>query len=244
MMNGIDISEHQKGINLKQINTDFIIIKATEGRTYTDPQCTNHLKQVLELGKPFGFYHYARPENNTPEQEVDNFLKVVSPYVGKAILILDWESVKKYDTAWAKKWLDLVYEKTHVKPIIYMSESVVNSYDWSAVAAGDYGLWVARYRDNVTDINYDKTNIGKKPTVKYWKFYCMWQWTSSGRLDNYAGNLDCDEFYGDKDTWAAYAKAQQTAQESIADEKPDNSSRAKEIMAQISALLDELNKLI
>jgi LysM repeat protein len=33
----------------------------------------------------------------------------------------------------------------------------------------------------------------------------MWQWTSVGRLDGYSGNLDCDEFYGDTNTWNKYA---------------------------------------
>ena len=32
----------------------------------------------------------------------------------------------------------------------------------------------------------------------------MWQWTSSGRLDGYDGNLDCNIFYGDGSTWDAY----------------------------------------
>ena len=32
----------------------------------------------------------------------------------------------------------------------------------------------------------------------------MWQWTSSGRLNGYGGNLDCNVFYGDVSTWDAY----------------------------------------
>lgn len=85
-----------------------------------------------------------------------------------------------------------------------MSESVVNAYDWSSVANADYGLWVAKYRDNATDYNYNMANAGSRPKVKWWKFYCMWQWTSSGRLSGYNGNLDCNVFYGDKSTWDAY----------------------------------------
>ena len=34
----------------------------------------------------------------------------------------------------------------------------------------------------------------------------MWQWTSSGRLTGYSGNLDCDLFYGGRDQWDAYVK--------------------------------------
>ena len=85
-----------------------------------------------------------------------------------------------------------------------MSESVVNSFDWSSVANSNYGLWVAKYRDNNPDYNYDMSNTGNKPSVKYWLFYALWQWTSCGRLDGYNGNLDCNEFYGDKTAWDKY----------------------------------------
>ena len=39
MLKGIDISHHQKGINLEEIETDFVICKATEGNGYTDECC-------------------------------------------------------------------------------------------------------------------------------------------------------------------------------------------------------------
>ena len=54
------------------------------------------------------------------------------------------------------------------------------------------------------------SNAGNKPNVKWWKFYAMWQWTSSGRITGYKGNLDCDAFYGDEVTWVKYAGASET----------------------------------
>lgn len=36
MMNGIDISSWQEGIDLNAVPTDFIIIKATEGTRFID----------------------------------------------------------------------------------------------------------------------------------------------------------------------------------------------------------------
>jgi len=38
-MNGIDISSHQAGINLEIVPCDFVIIKATEGTEYVNPDC-------------------------------------------------------------------------------------------------------------------------------------------------------------------------------------------------------------
>lgn len=222
-MNGIDISKWQNGLKLSKIKFDFVIIKATEGKTYKDPNFLDFTKQALDLNKPIGFYHFARPDNNpNPKDEAQNFYNTVKDYVGKGILVLDWESSKKNDTKWAKEWLDEVYRLTGVKPLIYMSESVVNSYNWQDVANADYGLWVARYRDYNPDYNYDMTNAGKKPSVKWWKFYALWQWTSSGRLDGYNGNLDCDVFYGDVKAWNAYAgkTEQKTETKPVEEVKP------------------------
>lgn len=199
-MNGIDISEYQRNINLSLVVCDFVIVKATEGKTYSDPFFFQHIENAKRLGKLLGFYHFARPENNRPEEEVQNFLNAVGSYLGEGIPFLDWESSAKYDVQWAKQWLDIFYQRTGIKPIIYMSESVTKAYDWSRVAP-TYPLWIARYRDYEPDYNYDMSNAGKSPVPKYWDTYIMWQWTSSGRLDGYGGNLDCDLFYGERAEW-------------------------------------------
>lgn len=204
-LKGIDISNHQKGIDLSKINCDFVIMKATEGKSYVDPSCDTFFQQALSLGKKLGIYHFANNSDNTAEQEAEWFITNTRGYIGKAIPILDWEdSGHTNDVAWALKWLQLVEEAYGCKPLIYMSESVVNANDWSSVANSNYGLWVAKYRDNNADYNYDMSNAGNKPSVKHWSFYAIWQWTSSGRLDGYNGNLDCDEFYGDTTAWDKY----------------------------------------
>ena len=205
MMNGIDISKWQKGLDLSKIKCDFVIVNASEGAKYVDPCFYNFIEQAKLLGKCIGFYHYARPDKNDPKSEAKNFYDTAIEYFHDGIPILDWESVGKEKVAWAKEWLDEIQRLTGVKPMIYMSESVVNSNNWSDVANADYGLWVARYRDHNPDYNHDMSNAGKKPVVKWWKFYAMWQWTSTGRLDGYNGNIDCDVFYGDKKAWNAYA---------------------------------------
>ena len=212
-MNGIDISMWQNGIDLSAVKADFVIVKATEGIGYVDKTCDKFFQKALSLGKKIGFYHFARPtKNNDPVREADFFYENCKGYFGKAIPILDWEAENKQNVAYAKAWLDRVYQRSGVKPVIYMSESVVNAYDWSSVANADYGLWVAKYRDNNPDYNYNMSNAGSRPRVKWWKFYCMWQWTSTGRLNGYSGNLDCNVFYGDGTTWDKYAGKSGTTQ--------------------------------
>jgi GH25 family lysozyme M1 (1,4-beta-N-acetylmuramidase) len=213
MQNGIDISNHQGSMDLakvlKQTKTDFVICKSTEGLKFVDKFCDKFMVIAQNAGKQVGFYHFARPEWNSAKAEAEFFLRQTKGYFGKGIPVLDWESSGKSNVKWAKEWLDYIYDKKGVKPVIYMSESVVNAYNWKAVADTGYGLWVARYRDYNIDRNYDMSTCGKKPVVKWWSFYMMWQWTSVGRLDGYSGNLDCDVFYGDSKSWDAYVKCAQ-----------------------------------
>lgn len=210
-LKGIDISKWQTGIDLSKVDCDFVIVKATEGIGYVDRKCDSFYQQAKSLGKKLGFYHFARPRNDAV-REAQYFYNNTKNYFGEAIPILDWEAENKSDVAWAKRWLDEVYRLSGVKPVIYMSESVANAYNWSSVANADYGLWVAKYRDNNPDYNYNMANAGKRPRVKWWKFYCMWQWTSTGRLNGYSGNLDCNVFYGDGTTWDKYAGKSGTTQ--------------------------------
>lgn len=232
-MNGIDISKWQSGIDLSAVKADFVIVKATEGIGYVDKSCDGFFQKALSLGKKLGFYHFARPTaNNDPIREADFFYENCKGYFGKAIPILDWEAENKHNVAYAKKWLDRVYQRSGVKPVIYMSESVANAYDWSSVANADYGLWVAKYRDNNPDYNYNMANAGSRPHVKWWKFYCMWQWTSSGRLDGYGSNLDCNVFYGDAATWDKYVgKSTSTAKPQTKPASKTTDQLAEEVIA-------------
>ena len=232
-MNGIDISNWQRDINLSAVKADFVIVKATEGIGYVDKSCDMLFQKALSLGKKLGFYHFARPTaNNDPIREADFFYENCKGYFGKAIPILDWEAENKYNVAYAKAWLDRVYQRSGVKPVIYMSESVANAYNWSSVANADYGLWVAKYRDNNQDYNYNMANAGSRPKVKWWKFYCMWQWTSTGRLNGYSGNLDCNVFYGDGTTWDKYAGKSGTASKPAPAPAPAPARKSNEVIAQ------------
>ena len=172
---------------------DFIICKATEGCGYVDPTCDIKYQMNKNAGKLLGVYHFARPDlGNSPEAEAEFFVNNIKGYLYEAIIALDWESVNKWDVAWAKRWLDKVKELTSVKPLIYMSSSVTFAYDWSDVVRGDYGLWVANYGNN------DGSNHGC-PAVGYWGVVAMLQYTSNP--------IDKDEFFGDANAWRAYAGA-------------------------------------
>ena len=217
-LNGIDISNWQAGINLSAVPADFVIIKATEGTTYVSPEADTQYQGAKSAGKLLGVYHFATGAGAVEEAKF--FLSNVQGYLGEAILVLDWEgAVVTQGVGYAKAFLDYVYQQTGIRPMIYMSKSVTNSYDWSTVSA-NYGLWVAQYADsNPTGYQDDPWTDAKG--YGSWSGPAIFQYASTGRLSGYDGNLDLDKFYGDAKAWQAYAKSDRVTPEPKPDPEPE-----------------------
>lgn len=201
-MNGIDISKWQKGINLAAVPCDFVIVKATQGVSYTSPEFITQISQAQSLGKLIGVYHYAGGGGAIAEAEY--FLNVVKDYIGKAILVLDWEGEQNPNFAnpgYAKAWLDYVKQKTDVIPFIYMSKSVCRQYQWDA----SYPLWCAQYK-NQQPTSYQSNPRTDTKGFGAWSECAILQYSSKGRLEGYNHNLDLDKAYINSAQWIAYAQ--------------------------------------
>ena len=203
-MNGIDISHWQNGIDLNAVPCEFVIMKATQGTSFVDSCCDKFYQVAKKAGKKLGVYHFADGKS-TGKQEADHFLNHVNEYIGEAILVLDWEAdaIKK-GVSYAKEFLDRVYEKTGVRPLIYMSKSVCRGYDWSGIAH-DYGLWVAQYGSNKRTGYVENPWTDNKGTGAF-KSIAIHQYTSNGVLPGYSGKLDLDIAYMTKNAWDRYAR--------------------------------------
>ncbi|MCV2498198.1 lytic exoenzyme target recognition domain-containing protein [Melissococcus plutonius] len=205
-LNGIDISSYQSQLQINKVPMDFVVIKATGGKSYVNPHCDKHFQQAKAAGKLIGVYHYAKERGlaGSAKEEAKHFINSIKGYIGKAILVLDWEE-DVTNTSWAKVFLDTVYTTTGVKPLIYMSKSVTRQTDWSTVASADYGLWPAQYADN-NPTGYQANPWTDNGNTGAFKNIVMFQYSSHGRLSGYNGDLDLDKFYGDRNAWLAYAK--------------------------------------
>ena len=86
---GIDISNHQSNMDLEAVlqktNTSFVIVKASEGISFSDKYCSKFFQIAQKAGKCLGFYHFARPEKNTAKAEAEFFYKNTKDYFKKAI---------------------------------------------------------------------------------------------------------------------------------------------------------------
>ena len=223
-MNGIDISAWQgdENIDLSKIPFDFCIVKATEGADYKNRHFTSHCDAVLKKKKLLGVYHYAN--GGDVKKEADYFLAYVKKYIGKAILVLDWEAKNnpqfgKNDLEWCLKWCSYVQKKTGIKPLIYIQKSAM-----SAVKKAGYGLWVAQYPD------YVETGYQKHPWNEGAYNCLLRQYTSVGKLAGYAGSLDLNKAYISAASWRKLA----TKAVKIATIKPVKKSAntiAREVLA-------------
>lgn len=198
-MNGIDISAWQgdENIDLNKVPFDFCIVKATEGTSYKNRYFAAHCDAVLKKKKLLGAYHYAN--GGDVQKEADYFLTYVKKYIGKAIIVLDWEAKNnpqfgKNDLEWCLEWCSYVYRKTGIKPLIYIQKSAMN-----AVKKAGYGLWVAQYPD------YVETGYQKHPWNEGAYNCLLRQYTSVGKLPGYNGSLDLNKAYISAASWRKLA---------------------------------------
>lgn len=173
-------------------HVQFVILKATEGRTFPDPILNKATydwfdakwAEASAVGLLPGAYHFARPGNNTAAAEAAHFLNRIGNRRG--LLALDLEDQKDGKSlwqraSWALAWLESVYAATGIKPLLYSYHSWVNDPAFAGIRTAGYPLWVPL------------DPIGADPVV---------QWTHVlGTL----GNLDVDTFAGSFDELRALA---------------------------------------
>jgi LysM repeat protein len=203
-LNGIDISGWQRGINLSAVAPSFAIIKATGGTGFVNPALFEQYNGAKSAGILKGLYHFAheRGYQGSAVDEANHFLRTIRDLIdGETILVLDWEGDNVHDTGWAKTFADTVLAATGIKVLFYMNLSASNSHNWSAVQAAGYSLWLAQYPSNAKQGYGPLASMGN---ARGWNVV-MWQYSQTGRLGGYNGDLDLNVFYGERNAWKSIA---------------------------------------
>ena len=198
MLRVVDEASWQDGIDNTTLDCDAVIIKATQGTSYINPICDSLYQAAKSAGKLLGVYHYASGGNATAE--ADFFLDNIQGYIGEAMLVLDWESGENAqwgNSYWCKEFCDRVYARTGINPVVYVQNSAVDQ----VANLTDNGLWIAQYADN------NPMGWVDSPWNTITVNHIMHQYTSTGRIYGWSGNLDLSLFYGDANAWLSYAGA-------------------------------------
>lgn len=214
-MRGIDISNHQSGINVSAIECDFVIVKTTEGKTYVSPAYKRQATETLVSGKLLGLYHYINGKSS-PNEEMNNFVKAFIDYDGRALPVLDWEPYT--NSAWGNdnylsECVQIFKSLTGLTPVIYASLSMFPN-----IVANTHGCsrWVAQYA------NEKATGWQNKPWNEGAYSCAIRQYTSNGQINGYRGFLDLDKAYITADEWRAMCQpsgnnAEKPAQSNVFD---------------------------
>lgn len=195
MINFIDISNHQRGMDLSKVlpSVGGVICKATEGIGFVDASCDKFVQTCIKTGKPWGFYHFGR--NNDAKKEAAYFINNTINYFGEGIPVLDWEDDQ--NVRWVNEFVNVIHDQTGVWPWIYANP-------WRFNRGGvepNCMRWVAQYPGITTFAQAEQSSPAATDG-----FVGAWQFTSKGSVPGYSGNLDLDLFYGDEGAWETYAK--------------------------------------
>ena len=203
-MNLIDIASWQKGLDLADLynrnpDLDGVIVKVSQGTTYVNPCAKEWLNWLTLSRKCTGTYHYL--DYYDAEKEARHYVDSVKPWLGKVMLAIDYEGAAlSRGTVYLKACLDEVTRLTGIRPLVYCSQSVTQSQDFSAIAAAGYRLWLAQYADYQTVSGFIGTPW-QKGSVAPFDGYAIHQYTSRGWLKGWDHDLDFDLFRGTKEDW-------------------------------------------
>jgi GH25 family lysozyme M1 (1,4-beta-N-acetylmuramidase) len=204
-MNGIDVSGYQPYDIGSMVNYDFMVVKATEGTDYTNPNARQQASDALWRGACLGFYHFA--DGGDPVAEADHFVNTVYGYgdLGKSTLWLDFETDTADNRSWCTQFCNEVYSRSAVlnngvgiKCGIYSNANTYTNTLNDICASLGVLHWNANYWYGYQTFNGYNPNIVPQIPCD------MYQYTSSGYLSGYTGNLDFDVFYSGPSSWIGW----------------------------------------
>ena len=205
---GVDISNYQAGMDMAGVDPDFVIVMVTQdtGRyAFTNPHHQAQLDEAVSQGRPVGVYHYVGGgDNGTADDataEADRFLAAVraTGHFERVMWCIDWEADD--NSAWGNEaYLGIIIDRVQAatgKPVMLYASS--GSYPWGLAAQHGCGTWAAQYADS------DPTGWDRNPWTDGTWTATMHQYTGTGRVPGYGGDLDLDVFHGSEADFRAYA---------------------------------------
>lgn len=169
----------------------FVYIKSTEGTSVRNPYYLSDYQQARKYGIHCGAYHFFSHTSQASKQAYF-FLKHSRFSKGDFPPVLDVEPTPSQVKAMGgpaamfsriRTWLNIVRQRTGVKPILYVSQQFVNQYLPEAPdLMRDYMVWIARYGEY-------------KPEVRL----VFWQLCPDGRVSGITGEVDINVFNGYRD---------------------------------------------
>lgn len=199
------MSSNQPADVCSRVDYDFAIVKMSGNPRsyswdYVNPFAQRQADDAYRKCGLLGLYHFTWGRE-APEEEARLFVTNVRKlgYLGKAMLVVDYEGeALQLGRSWLSALCKEVERFAGYRPVIYSSGSVITSQRLFALG---YPIWCANYYKGYRQVDgYDTSGMD---IYSGCESAAMWQFTSSGRLDGYSGNLDLNVFFGSEEDFEA-----------------------------------------
>ncbi len=192
---GADISRYQADVDMKELAGEgirFVYIKATEGSSHTDERFSENREKAEAAGMPAGAYHFFSMDSSGATQ-AQHYIEFVGDLTDSLYPAVDVEFYgDKQENPPPKDvvrqelhtFLDLLEETYRVKPVIYCSWAILNTYIDESF--DEYPFWIRSVYAPV-----------RLATSHDW---VIWQYTDHGRVAGYTGGetyIDLDVLHPD-----------------------------------------------
>lgn len=176
----------------------FVYIKSTEGVTIQNRYYNDDDAAVRHKGLHVGAYHFLSTRTS-PEEQALHYLKNTRIRRGDLPPMLDIEpSNKQIDEMggpevlfdYIRRWLRIVEERTHTKPILYFNQNFAYNYlPFAPDIKNGYRFWIARYGEFRPDLHHD-----------------IWQLSGDGRVSGFSTEVDLNVFNGYQQQWDEFLR--------------------------------------
>lgn len=204
MKKGIDISEHNGNINMEKVKKsgiEFIILRLGYGKNSNqiDKNFKINYEKAIKNNIPIGVYLYSYATNTSDSKEeaklvLDNIkgLKIEYP------IFIDMEDADNYK---AKR-------NVSNETCIDICETFCQEIENAGYYVGIYANldWLNNKINNSRLDKFDKWVAQWNNRCTYKKEYGMWQYSSKGKVDGIAGNVDLNYSLKDYPTIIKNAK--------------------------------------
>ena len=189
---GIDVSHHNGSIDwdrVKKAGIEFAIIRCGHGHNLStggDAYWLRNISEAERVGMPYGIYFYSYATTVAGvRKEAATTVKLLKGHKPSLPVFYDMEDVtqkglsNKLKNQMATAYCDDVTAAGY-KAGLYSYKYWLEGYMSTFISNTNYPIWVAQYSSKTT----------------YKGDYCMWQYTSRGKVDGIPGYVDMNYWYG------------------------------------------------
>lgn len=189
---GVDVSMYQGVIDWETAkrHVDYAYIKATEGSGYIDPRSYANFAGARAAGLPFGAYHFARPNGDVYDADVEarwfwDNIKSAGFTLPPALDIESTALDRQSTTLWVLQFCEEIARLSGVQPVIYTGAYFSMNRPPELAA---YDLWLAAYTANYNPDPNPSLIHGPPSCAPWGTDWSIWQYTSSGHVPGIGGS--------------------------------------------------------